>query len=65
MSDYISRDPIIRLQPLLDQEIQINFLGGRQVKGLLKGFDHLNNIVLDKAIENLRGKPLQKEEFIS
>jgi U6 snRNA-associated Sm-like protein LSm7 len=56
MTDYISRDPIIRLQPLVDQEIQINFMGGRQVQGTLKGFDHLNNIVLDKAFEHLRGK---------
>ena len=56
MSEYISRDPIIKLQPLMDQEIQINFMGGRQIQGTLKGFDHLNNIVLDGAVENLRGK---------
>jgi U6 snRNA-associated Sm-like protein LSm7 len=51
----ISRDPIIRLQPFLGQKIMVNFLGGRVVEGTLKGFDHLNNLVLNDAVEQLRG----------
>lgn len=29
-------------------------MGGREVAGLLKGFDQLHNLVLDEAIEYLR-----------
>lgn len=65
MSEYISRDPIIKLQPLINQEIQINFLGGRQVQGVLKGFDHLNNIVIDKTTEFLRGRALHLFFYLS
>ena len=56
MSIEISRDPIIKLQPYLNQEVLINFLGGRVVRGTLKGFDHLNNLVLDKAVEEIRSE---------
>lgn len=52
----ISRDPIIKLQNWHDQEVLIDFLGGRVVRGVLKGFDHLNNLVLDKTVELLRTK---------
>lgn len=52
----ISRDPIIQLQPYLNQKMMINLLGGRVVEGILKGFDHVNNLVLTDVVEFLRGK---------
>ena len=52
----ISRDSIIKLDHFLDKEILINFAGGRVVEGKLKGFDHLNNLVVDQAVEHLRQK---------
>lgn len=30
--------------------------GGRQVRGVLKGWDPLLNLVLDEAVEQLRGR---------
>lgn len=51
----ISRDPIIQLQPFINQKLLINFLGGRVVEGVLKGFDHVNNLVINEAVEHLRG----------
>lgn len=38
-----------------DQEIRVKFIGGRQVVGILKGFDQLMNLVLDDVVETLRG----------
>lgn len=60
----ISREPIIKLQPYLDQAIMVNFVGGRVIEGTLKGFDHLNNLVINDAIEHIRGKNLQLIEKI-
>ena len=52
----ISRDSIIKLDHFIDKEIVINFSGGRVIEGRLKGFDHLNNLVIDQAIEQIRDK---------
>ena len=37
-----------------DQKIRVKFIGGRQVVGVLKGFDQLMNLVLDDVAETLR-----------
>lgn len=34
--------------------MRIKFTGGREITGLLKGFDQLMNLVLDEVIEHLR-----------
>ncbi len=34
--------------------VELLFLGGREVSGVLNGFDPLLNLVLDKTIEYLR-----------
>lgn len=36
--------------------MQVRLSGGRQVRGVLKGWDPLLNLVLDEAVEDLRGK---------
>ena len=46
---------IIKVQNYMDQEVRIKFTGGRQVSGILKGYDTVNNLILDDTIEELRG----------
>lgn len=42
------------LNRFLDKRVHIKFYGGREVSGVLKGFDPLLNIVLDDTHEYLR-----------
>ena len=35
--------------------------GGREVDGVLKGYDKLDNLVLDDCIEFIRGDKLSKQ----
>ena len=42
------------LAKLVNQRIHVNFQGGRQVTGVLKGFDQLVNLVLEDTVESLR-----------
>ena len=39
---------------LVDQRVKVRFQGGREVDGVLKGFDKLDNLVLDECVEYLR-----------
>jgi small nuclear ribonucleoprotein (snRNP)-like protein len=39
----------------MQQNIRVKFQGGREVTGILKGFDKLLNLVLDETIEYMRG----------
>jgi len=45
---------ILDLNKFIDKEIRIKFSGGREVTGVLKGYDQLVNIVLDDTVEYLR-----------
>ena len=45
---------ILDLQKHLDKEVRVKFQGGREVKGVLKGFDQLVNLVLDETVEYLQ-----------
>ena len=40
-----------QLKKFMDKEIAISLNGNRQVKGVLRGFDHFMNVVLDQAVE--------------
>ena len=42
------------LKKHLDKEVRVKFQGGREVKGILKGFDPLVNLVLDETVEFLQ-----------
>ncbi|KAJ1918723.1 Histone transcription regulator 3 [Mycoemilia scoparia] len=48
------RDPILDLSKYADKEICVKFTGGREMIGVLKGYDQLMNLVLDNGIERLR-----------
>ena len=45
---------VIDLSKYVDTRVRVRFQGGREVDGLLKGFDKLDNLVLDECVEFLR-----------
>ncbi|KAI9224686.1 hypothetical protein BC828DRAFT_372820 [Blastocladiella britannica] len=48
------RTNILDLSKYMDKQIQVKFVGGREVVGVLKGFDTLSNLVLDETVETIR-----------
>ncbi|RNA29383.1 U6 snRNA-associated Sm LSm7 [Brachionus plicatilis] len=52
--DKKKKETILDLGKYLDKKIRVKFSGGREVSGVLKGFDPLLNIVLDSTIEYMR-----------
>ncbi|KAJ2808720.1 U6 snRNP-associated protein Lsm7 [Coemansia guatemalensis] len=50
------RDVIFDLNKYNNKLVRAKFIGGREVTGILKGFDQLLNIVLDEAVEIIHGK---------
>lgn len=49
------KENILDLTRYMDKEIMVKFSGGREVTGILKGFDQLMNLVLDGVKEIVRG----------
>ncbi|CAM9982836.1 unnamed protein product, partial [Choristocarpus tenellus] len=47
-------EAVLDLNKYLDQGVRVKLQGGREVHGVLKGFDQLVNIVLDECIEYIR-----------
>jgi U6 snRNA-associated Sm-like protein LSm7 len=50
----MQKKQILDLTKYIDQEILVKFQGGRVVQGTLKGFDPLQNLVLDGTVELVR-----------
>lgn len=48
------KENILNLEKYMDKEITVKFNGGREVRGTLKGYDALMNLVLDDGKETLR-----------
>ncbi|KPM39280.1 hypothetical protein AK830_g7284 [Neonectria ditissima] len=48
------KENILDLAKYMDKEITVKFNGGREVKGTLKGYDALMNLVLDDVHEVVR-----------
>ncbi|KAL7808118.1 U6 snRNA-associated Sm-like protein LSm7 [Trichoderma aethiopicum] len=48
------KENILDLAKYMDKEIIVKFNGGREVRGTLKGYDALMNLVLDQVQETLR-----------
>jgi len=46
----------VDLERLIDKRIRVKFAGGREMVGVLKGYDQLVNLVLDECVEYLRGE---------
>ena len=47
---------VMDLSKYENQRVRVTFQGGREVDGVLKGFDKLDNLVLDDCVEYIRGK---------
>ncbi|PRP88628.1 putative U6 snRNA-associated Sm-like protein [Planoprotostelium fungivorum] len=48
------KESILDLNRYIDKQISVKFSGGREVVGLLKGYDTLVNLVLDECEEFIR-----------
>ncbi|KAF8154115.1 hypothetical protein B0H34DRAFT_661603 [Crassisporium funariophilum] len=48
------REAILDLSKYVDERIRVKFTGGREVTGILKGYDQLLNLVLDDVTEELQ-----------
>ncbi|KAL4895770.1 hypothetical protein BDV59DRAFT_199756 [Aspergillus ambiguus] len=48
------KENILDLTKYMDKEVRVKFNGGREVLGLLKGYDQLMNLVLDDVKETMR-----------
>ncbi|KAJ5872804.1 Ribonucleoprotein LSM domain eukaryotic/archaea-type [Penicillium soppii] len=48
------KENILDLNKYMDKEVQVKFNGGREVTGILKGYDQLMNLVLDDVKETMR-----------
>mmetsp|Transcript_7027 Transcript_7027/g.10076 ORF Transcript_7027/g.10076 Transcript_7027/m.10076 type:complete len:139 (+) Transcript_7027:209-625(+) len=48
------KDSILELAKYVDSMVQVKCLGGRQLKGTLRGYDELVNLVLDECHEFIR-----------
>jgi len=49
--DKPKREAILDLSKYVNEKIRVKFTGGREVTGVLKGFDQLLNLVLDDVEE--------------
>jgi len=50
--DKPKREAILDLSKYVNERIRVKFTGGREVTGLLKGYDQLLNLVLDEVVED-------------
>mmetsp|Transcript_1688 Transcript_1688/g.2509 ORF Transcript_1688/g.2509 Transcript_1688/m.2509 type:complete len:109 (+) Transcript_1688:115-441(+) len=48
------KESILELTKMIDAKVHVKCLGGREIVGVLKGYDELVNLVLDDADEFLR-----------
>ncbi|GAA5858586.1 hypothetical protein JCM8547_001376 [Rhodosporidiobolus lusitaniae] len=64
--DRPKREAILDLSKYVDQQIRVKFTGGREVLGVLKGYDQLLNLVMDNLQEVLKnpdtGAPLVPQQ---
>jgi len=52
--DKPKREAILDLSKYVNERIRVKFTGGREVTGILKGYDQLLNLVLDEVEEELQ-----------
>ncbi|KAG6866309.1 hypothetical protein C0991_005776 [Blastosporella zonata] len=51
--DKPKREAILDLSKYVNERIRVKFTGGREVTGILKGYDQLLNLVLDEVTEEV------------
>lgn len=52
--DSKKKTSVLDMSKYIDQSVRIKFMGGREVVGVLKGYDALLNLVLDDCKEFLK-----------
>ncbi|KAL7422852.1 U6 snRNP-associated protein Lsm7 [Cryptotrichosporon argae] len=52
------RENILNLALYVDKSVRVKLLGGREVTGILKGYDQLMNLVLDDVVEEYEDSAL-------
>jgi len=52
--DKPKREAILDLSKYMNEYIRVKFTGGREVRGKLKGYDQLLNLVLDDVEEDIQ-----------
>jgi U6 snRNA-associated Sm-like protein LSm7 len=50
------KDSILELAKMMDATVKVKCQGGRELQGVLRGYDDLVNLVLDECVEYLRGE---------
>jgi U6 snRNA-associated Sm-like protein LSm7 len=50
------KESILELAKLMDATVRVKCIGGRELQGVLRGYDDLVNLVLDDCEEFLRGE---------
>eukprot|EP00978_Attheya_sp_CCMP212_P030934 scaffold115361_cov47-Attheya_sp.AAC.3 len=54
--DATKKESILELAKLMDHTARVKCLGGRELRGTLRGYDELVNLVLDDCEEFIRDK---------
>lgn len=52
------KESILELAKMIESMVRVKCLGGRELVGILRGYDDLVNLVLDDCVEYLRGQLL-------
>lgn len=52
--DKPKREAILDLAKFSDKRVRVKFMGGREITGILKGYDQLLNLVMDEVEEIIR-----------
>ena len=53
MANRVKKESILDLNKYLNKSVHVKFSGGRDMVGILKGYDALLNLVLDECVETL------------
>jgi U6 snRNA-associated Sm-like protein LSm7 len=53
---HYQKESILELAKMLDTVVRVKCIGGRELQGILRGYDDLVNLVLDECDEYIRGK---------
>ncbi|PBK71848.1 U6 snRNA-associated Sm-like protein LSm7 [Armillaria solidipes] len=61
--DKPKREAILDLSKYVNERIRVKFTGGREVTGILKGYDQLLNLVLDEVEEEIQEPEVHKRSL--
>lgn len=61
--DKPKREAILDLSKYVNERIRVKFTGGREVTGILKGYDQLLNLVLDEVEEEIQEPEVHKRNL--